>query len=443
MRESTTDLDQYWGEYLKRLEKMSRRRKFLRRLPLLGLSYLALLIMSFTGSWIFAQLDGEGQESSVIEKRQDRRPEPLIKEDLPGLLGDLNLNRTPVTGTFDLRKNGTKLTVETSLDASLQEYTLSLLKRSRALQAAVVVLRPNTGQILAMANYDNREGIEPENLCLRADFPAASLFKIVSAAAVIEERGFTPDRTMVFRGKKHTLYRYQLKEGKGRYSRKTSLRKAFSGSINPVFGKIGIYELGRELLTEFADKFHFNREIPFDLPLARSTITIPEDDFGLAEIASGFNKRTRISPLHATIITGAVANRGTIIRPWLVRRVRDESGKVMFRARLSRLGCPIGEETALRLRELMKDTVLHGTCRKAFRPLRRRKSFRDIALGAKTGTINDPSDRFKFDWLSAYAIPNGGRDGGICITVLSIHGKKLGIRAKDLARCIINHHFTT
>jgi len=63
-------------------------------------------------------------------------------------------------------------------------------------------------------------------------------------------------------------------------------------------------------------------------------------------------------------------------------------------------------------------------------------------LGAKTGTINDYHDRYKYDWVTAYALPKHG-DGAICITVLTIHGKKLGIRASEAARYIINHHFAS
>ena len=90
----------------------------------------------------------------------------------------------------------------------------------------------------------------------------------------------------------------------------------------------------------------------------------------------------------------------------------------------------------------MDETVVSGTCRKAFQPLRRKKAFKDIELGAKTGTINDQLDQYKYDWLMAYALPGSG-DGGICVTVLAVHGEKLGIRAKDIARYVINHYFTS
>ena len=94
------------------------------------------------------------------------------------------------------------------------------------------------------------------------------------------------------------------------------------------------------------------------------------------------------------------------------------------------------------MKALMAETVVRGTCRSAFRALRRKKAFREIELGAKTGTINDRDDKFKYDWLVAYALPANGK-GGLSLAVLAIHGEKLGIRAKDLARYILNHHFSS
>ncbi len=63
-------------------------------------------------------------------------------------------------------------------------------------------------------------------------------------------------------------------------------------------------------------------------------------------------------------------------------------------------------------------------------------------LGAKTGTINDKNDRFKYDWISAYALGPDG-NGAICISVLGIHGKKLGVRSTEFARAIIDYYFSS
>ena len=428
-----------WRYYQKGLKKKARRRSAVNRVMLLFV-YMVLMGGTYTASWILAQGDRWEDGPLNTAKWENVQPEKFGKQDLPPLLSSLDLDGVPATHQYLLDSGGMSFTAEVPIDTRLQQYILSLLRRSLTHQAAVVVLKPKTGQILAMADYKKVPEGESENLYLKADFPAASLFKIISAAAAIEARGFTPSKTVVFRGMKHTLYNSQLRQKEGRYSRKTSFRKAFAGSINPVFGKIGIYDLGRKFIEEYADRFLFNQEIPFDLPVEVSRILIPEDNFGLAEIASGFNKRTRISPVHASLITAAVANHGIIIEPWLVRRIKDESGTVLYRARFNRLARPIEEGTAKKLKVLMKETVLYGTCRKAFLPLRRKKRLKDIELGAKTGTINDSNDRYKYDWVTAYALPKD-ESKGICVTILAIHGKKLGIRAADMARYIIRHHF--
>ena len=90
----------------------------------------------------------------------------------------------------------------------------------------------------------------------------------------------------------------------------------------------------------------------------------------------------------------------------------------------------------------MRETVAHGTCRSSFQRLRRKKAFSDVELGAKTGTINDPTGRFKYDWLTAYAIsPDGAKK--VCVAVMGVHGEKLGIRAGKIGGIIINYYLSS
>lgn len=434
-----------WRHYQKRLKREARVKSLFERAPRLGVygvaSFLVIAVVCFAGPWLLANW----QDMPPTKEDLPKLPEVTLwaKKDLPGVLNEVDLvfpKKEP--GLFSLEKEGETYTIELSLDGDLQKFSTKLLRRSLTRQAAVVVMRPETGQVLALVNFQNGASDQAGNLCLKADYPAASLFKIVSAAAAIEARDFTPDKTLAYRGRRYTLYKSQLKKGTGRYTTKVTFEKAFSKSINPVFGKIGIFDLGRELLVEYAGKFLFNLQIPFDLPLAASNFQAPDDDFGLAEIASGFNKKTLISPLHAALITAAVANGGTVMEPWLVKRIRDESNNIVYNADPSKLSKVIKESTAKNLKTMMAETVLTGTCYKAFRSLRRKRAFKGVELGAKTGTINDPSDRYKIDWLSAYALSDK-KKGGICVVILAVHGKMLGIRAKDLGREIINHYFSS
>jgi cell division protein FtsI/penicillin-binding protein 2 len=289
-----------------------------------------------------------------------------------------------------------------------------------------------------MADYDTTGN--RQNLNLKADYPAASLFKIVSASAVLENKGFTPDTAVYFQGRRHTLYKSQLKQDKGRWATETTLRKAFALSNNSVFGKLGIFVLGQATLSEYAAKFAFNRPIPFDLPLAVSPAVVPADEFGLAEFASGFNKKTLISPLHATLLAAVAADQGSMPVPRLVDAVQDGDQKVLYHADPAVWIRPLTGHAAKGLTVLMQDAASYGTSRSAFRKLRRKKIFRDFGLGAKTGTINDRTDSLKYDWITAFAMmPDEKRV--IAVGVLAVHGKMLGTRSTELARAIIDYYF--
>jgi len=427
-----------WRENTRISQKTHPSRRVIPRAPLIilcsGILFAGLLFFFLVIPWLTEQTGQAGIPSSAMGKAS--KTGPLPEKPVTVELADLDLNPADLSDRLVLERAGASLIVESSIDPDLQHYVADLLQKSHTVKAAVVVLRPEDGRILAMVGYDamgNGEG-----LCLKADFPAASLFKIVAAAAALEQAGFTPDRKVYFDGYKYTLYKRQLKQTRGRYATEMSFKEAFGSSINPVFGKLGIYDLGQQVMTDSAEKFFFNRSIPFDFPVDRSIVNVPEDDFGLAEIATGFNKRTVISPLHAALLASAVANDGVMMKPWIIKRVLREDGEVLYRGGPSRMTDSISRETAGDLRILMQETVTHGTCRRSFRRLRTKKAFSDVELGAKTGTINDPTGRFKYDWLTAYAIsPDGAKK--VCVAVMGVHGEKLGIRAGELGSIIINY----
>jgi cell division protein FtsI/penicillin-binding protein 2 len=433
-----------WRDYQKRLKRDARRKYLKKNAPAIAVysavSFLMLVLVFCLGSWILGHLsqaslnpsDIKEQSRNVLKKPPTKDPADLLKE--------LDLDSAQFTDHFEVEKGGKHFDISSSLDLALQEYILRLLRRSKTVQAAVVVLRPDDGRILAMVNYDKAGN--GENLCVKADFPAASIFKIVSAAAALESAGYTPEQPVFFQGRKHTLYKQQLKKTRNKYTNQTTFRKAFASSVNSVFGKLGIFDLGQDLISEYASRFLFNRVIPFDFPVAMSTIQIPEDDYGLAEIASGFNRNTLISPLHAALLASVVANNGILMTPWLVEKITSESGEILYHREPAQLTAPISLKTAESMKVLMQDTVVYGTCRKSFRPLRRKKAFKGIDFGAKTGTINDRKDKFKYDWLASYILPQNGTKA-ISIAVLAIHGEKLGLRSSVLGRYIIRYYLTS
>ena len=433
-----------WRKYQAGLQKDSKRKYYRKKLPFLlaiaGGLLTFLVIFLLTGFRISSHWSGTDQNPSLMEKGLEPPHLKLSRKDLPIFLTDMAGDPLVLTDQVVHKNEGGRYTIRTTINVKLQNYITQLQNRSRTFQSAVVVLSPSDGRVIAMAGHDSNGN--KGNLNLKAEYPAASLFKIVSAAAALETAGFTPDKVLYFRGRRHTLYKSQLKPTKGRYKTKTTFRKAFALSNNSIFGKMGIYDLGQNVLTGYAEKFLFNKPIAFDLPLETSTIQVPTDEFGLAEIASGFNKKTLISPLHATLLAAVAANGGEMPTPWLVETIQDDMGKIVYNAIPGVLNTPVNSKTAADLMALMQDGVRYGTSRKAFRKLRRKRLFKKFQLGAKTGTINDEADQYKYDWLAAYALaPDGSK--GICVGILGVHGKILGTRSTELGRAIINYYFSS
>lgn len=435
-----------WKKYQASLQKAARRRHFLKKIPpffkIAGLAAAVGIMLVVLGIW----LSGSGHwsqsrpEPPLLKKKSGLRPEPSARQNLNSAINSLAQDSAKLAEPVILNSNDRRYFIRTAIYPKLQKFILRTLKRSRTQQSAVVVMDPHDGRLLSMVNYDPNG--HSANLCLQADFPAASLFKIVTAAAALESAGLTPDKSLYYRGSKHTLYKSQLKTKKDRWTIQTKFRKAFALSNNAVFGKIGIYNLGQKQLIRYSDKFFFNRPITSDLPLAVSRIQVPSDDFGLAEIASGFNKDTLISPLHAALLAAVAVNNGEIPTPRLVESIRNESNKVVYQAPRPAMAATVSPETARDIKILMQDAVRYGTSHTAFRKLRRKKRFKNYDLGAKTGTINDRRDQFKYDWVTAFAVsPNGA--GSICVSVLGVHGKILGTRATEMTRAIVDYYFST
>ena len=194
--------------------------------------------------------------------------------------------------------------------------------------------------------------------------------------------------------------------------------------------------MGQRAMNQWAERFLFNQSISFEIPVDRSPVDVPEDPLGLAEIASGFNKRTRISPLHAALLACAVANKGVVMAPWLIESLTTEGGDVAYRAEPTEISSPMLEETAKDLRKLMQETVLSGTCRRSFRHLKETKRFEGVEIGAKTGSINDETGQLHIEWVTAYALPPD-RSQAICVAVVGAHADKQGLRAAEMARSLI------
>ncbi|MBU8848990.1 MAG: PbpA, partial [Desulfobacterales bacterium] len=345
------------------------------------------------------------EDPAQSEPQAPEKKSLLSKVQLKDIISNTNFTHTD-KNIFSVDAPEASYKITTSIDIYLQKYLLSLLDRLKQLtrgkpqRIAFVVMEADTGKIIAMTGFDLDN--PDANPCMESDYPAASIFKIVTAAAAVETLGYTPQTQLYFNGNKYTLYKRQLKDVKNKYTSKISFSRAFAESVNPVFGKIGKNYLGKEKLESYAAAFGFNQVVLSELPFASGEFKTNSSEYHLAELGSGFNTDTTISPIFGAMLVSAVVNSGNVMLPSIVENVTDSDGEIIYKNEKATYITAIKSETASTMMQLMEKTVSKGTARKSFRGFSKDKVLSTLVIGGKTGSLYNKGNTVKYDWFTGF-----------------------------------------
>lgn len=382
------------------------------------LFFLCLLVLALPGSpWAQTTLD---------------------KEHMRQLLAG-HLAQATKGGALVIRdRNLGKVTIENTLDPILQKKVNRLLKHSHMRKAGVVVMDAKTGEILALSGV-RRKRLRPE-MALVPGGPAASLFKIVTAAAAIEETGANPASRFKYAGRSHTLYRYQLRKTVRHKKRVVSLKSGFAKSNNPLFARLGIYRVGLSKLREHAYALGFGKRINFEMPTGISKLGKVKNSFNLGELASGYHRYTTTSPLHAALMVAPFVNGGHLVEPFVVRKALGAAGEVLYLGRPKFSGRLYSQGTCNKMCQLMRATVTEGTARRVFRRIRRDRVLKHVEVGGKTGTLRCADRSELFVWFAGYGKDtHTGRT--VAVAAMVAHGKVRRGNPRKLAKQILRYTF--
>ncbi len=379
----------------------------------------------------------EELRSKPVAPKPRATPRPLAKADVQGLIAGVNvLNRTD--SRVEFRHVQACFTLQTTLDADLQQALVPRLDRRNSRYIGIVAMEPADGRVLAMAGYNksNPDG----NPCLDSRFPAASIFKIITAAAAVETHDLNPGDMLRFAGDRYTLYKSQINARPPKNANQLSLKDSFAQSVNPVFGRLGANLLGRDVIEAYAEAFGFNREIEFELPLRPSRIELADGAFELAEVASGYNRTTRISPLHGAAMVAAILNQGRWVEPTIVDWVSNDAGQTIYQSRTVYRDQTIDRDTAKVLRQLMQATVQSGTAHREFQKHHGDKVLSRLEIGGKTGSMGDGTGEMRYDWFVGYA-REPQRSKQLVVAVVVAHEGFIGTRAAAYAVMAMKEYF--
>ncbi|SPF01709.1 peptidoglycan D,D-transpeptidase FtsI family protein [Streptomyces sp. MA5143a] len=320
--------------------------------------------------------------------------------------------------------------VVTTLNAAAQKAAFEGLGDKKG---AVAALDPKTGAILALAStpsYDPSTfaGISTKdsetfsklekdkdkpmlNRALRETYPPGSTFKVVTAAAALEN-GVVSD----IDDKTDTPDPYKLPESSTPLTnehgecKNATLRYALEQSCNTVFGKLSD-AVRNDKMIEQAEKFGFNNAT-LDTPVRAAESVYPEDNRPQNAMAGIGQASNRATPLQMAMVASAVANNGELMRPYMVDQLRASNLDVIESHDPESLSQAVSPENAQKLQAMMESVVKNGTGTRA--------QIDGVTVGGKTGTAQHGVNNKEkpYAWFISYAkLSDGSSPVAVAVVV--------------------------
>ncbi|MFG2671657.1 peptidoglycan D,D-transpeptidase FtsI family protein [Streptomyces sp. NPDC048445] len=364
-----------------------------------------------------------GYSSQAFDASQLEKLEDGI---LTGNDDQLFFDRTMSMFTGDKKQGGN---VVTTLNSAAQKAAFTGLGDKKG---AVAALDPQTGAILALAStpsYDpstfagnsdkdskawqalQKDKDKPMlNRALRETYPPGSTFKIVTAAAALENGLYTD---IDAKTKSPVPFRLpqtsqDLPNEGNIQCENVSLREALRISCNTVFGKISD-DLGNQKMIDQADKFGFNKDI---FTPVRATASIYPKDVPPQNAMAGIGQASnRATPLQMAMVASAVANDGKLMQPYMVAKRQSPGLDDIYTHEPEQLSQPLSGENAQKIQEMMKTVVESGTGSNAKIP--------GVTVGGKTGTAQHGlgNSENPYAWFVSYAKTDSGSPVAVAVVV--------------------------
>lgn len=324
------------------------------------------------------------------------------------------------------RRDGTRAVL--TVDNDLQSHIRTLFSRYDVPAGGLVAIEPKTGRVLAYVGYEAGRGHSPQ-VVTDPSPPAASVFKIVTASALLDA-GVKSSTSVCYGGGMRGLSKADLIDSPKRDRWCATLADALGYSINAVFAKLADRHINEARMAQYVSAFGFGQRLPFDLPAMPSPADVPDSNLERARMAAGF-WHSQLSPLHGALLASTIANDGQMPYAAIVDRIESRSGETLYQHTPRTYRQVLPRHTARLTGEMMTRTVTHGTAKKAFWDSRGRPFLPGIRVAGKTGTLSRYNPHRTYNWWVGYAPVD---DPQIAVAALVVNEPKWRIKASYVAK---------
>jgi peptidoglycan glycosyltransferase len=335
---------------------------------------------------------------------------------------------------------------ELSLDARLQATAERLLADADPARGAAVLLDVADGRVLALVGRMRETANNQPRLALEAWAPAASVFKLVTAAALLD-KGVSPDERVCFHGGLHSVERDNLTPQRRRDRTCRTLGFALARSQNAIVARLANDRLDAPSLERTARALGFAVAPADELPPfahhgsagltsatvgAASLVSVPTEPLAFARVAAGF-WQTTLSPLHGAELAATIARGGVALPARVVERVVSSDGQVQAPpSPPAERALP--EPVARALAAMMTGTTEFGSARAAFHDKHSHKRLLHMTVAGKTGSLYEDEPFAAYSWFVGFAPAERPE---VAFAVLLGHDQENRVKAAEVARALL------
>ncbi len=280
------------------------------------------------------------------------------------------------------------LTIDYVVQSFAEQAAREAIEVNNALGIRIIVMDPDTGEILAMCvkpdfdpNDPPREDVSRltelmRNRLITDAYEPGSTFKILTTAAALDcgatnvSEGFYCAGSTTVDGSRVRCW--------GKPHGAETMAQALCNSCNPVFVELGL-RIGTERFYEYLRSFGLGSSTGVDIPGEASGIMIAEKNVKRVDLARiGFGQSVAVTPIQLIAACCAAVNGGKLMQPYVVGRIVDQAGETIEEGIPTVLSHPISPATSEMMRKLLENVVENGGGRNAY--------IEGYRIGGKTGT---------------------------------------------------------
>ncbi len=259
------------------------------------------------------------------------------------------------------------LTIDETIQHFAERELDNIMQKYQPAHASIIIMEPKTGDVLALANrpdynpnkYRDYPATTWRNFAVSDSYEPGSTFKIITAAAALEEGVVRPHDQFYDPGFKEVLGKKIKCWKAGGHGAQTFIQVA-ENSCNPGFITIGL-SLGVEKFSQYLQAFGFGKQTEIDLPGEATGILVNPKKATLLDLATmSMGQSNAVTAIQLATAVSAVANNGMLMKPRLVKEIRDVEGNVQ-NIPPKEIRQVISKATAQELGSILESVVANGT----------------------------------------------------------------------------------